>query len=128
SRYATTVSAAVEFPLPESAPALPGGPLRGYHAVPPPHLRKEPPMTNKHSEFDSLVPGRPQDRPFSRRDFIATSAGVGFALATQPMMAQTALHTDSAGLVAGRVKVPSSLGEVDAYQARPAGQERLPVI
>lgn len=85
-------------------------------------------MTSKHSEFDSLVPGRPLDRPLSRRDFIAASAGVGFALATQPIMAQTALHTDSAGLVAGRVKVPSALGEVEAYQARPAGQERLPVI
>ncbi|WP_303785713.1 dienelactone hydrolase family protein [Azovibrio restrictus] len=85
-------------------------------------------MTSQHSEFDSLVPGRPLERPFSRRDFIATTAGVGFALATQPIMAQTAIHTDSAGLVAGRVKVPSALGEVEAYQARPAGQERLPVI
>ncbi|MCX8145231.1 MAG: dienelactone hydrolase family protein [Azovibrio sp.] len=79
-------------------------------------------------EFDSLVPGRPLERPLSRRDFIAASAGVGFALATQPIMAQTALHTDSAGLVAGRVKLPSPQGEVEAYQARPAGQERLPVI
>lgn len=85
-------------------------------------------MTSQHSEFDSLVPGRPLERPFSRRDFIATTAGAGFALATQPIMAQTAIHTDSAGLVAGRVKVPSALGEVEAYQARPAGQERLPVI
>lgn len=85
-------------------------------------------MTSKHSEFDSLVPGRPLERPFSRRDFIATTAGAGFALATQPIMAQTAIHTDSAGLVAGRVKVPSALGEVEAYQARPAGQESLPVI
>ncbi|MGB4675017.1 MAG: dienelactone hydrolase family protein [Azovibrio sp.] len=85
-------------------------------------------MTSKHSEFDSLVPGRPLDRPFSRRDFITTAAGVGFALATQPIMAQTAIHTDSAGLLAGRVKLASPLGEVEAYQARPAGQEHLPVI
>lgn len=80
-------------------------------------------------EFDSLVPGRPLERPFSRRDFIATSAGAGFALATQPIMAQTAIHTEAAGLQAGRLRLPSALGEVEAYQARPEGAAAaLPVV
>lgn len=85
-------------------------------------------MTTTTPEFDSLVPGRPLERPLSRRDFIAVSAGVGFALATQPVMAQTAIHTDTAGLLAGRVRIPSALGEVDAYQARPAQLKTPPVI
>lgn len=75
-------------------------------------------------EFDSLVP--PQG--FSRREFLVTSLGAGFALATQPVAAQTAIVTDAEGLLAGDVKVPVSDGELLAYRAAPQGKDKAPVI
>ncbi len=75
-------------------------------------------------EFDSLVPAS----SFDRRSFIVTALGAGFALATQPVMAQTAIKTDATGLVAGEVKVPVKDGEMVAYRAMPAGATKAPVI
>ncbi|MGB9193958.1 MAG: carboxymethylenebutenolidase, partial [Azonexus sp.] len=60
------------------------------------------------SEFESLVPAQ----SFNRRNFIVTSLGAGFALAVQPVMAQTAIRTDDTGLLAGEVKVPVKDGEM----------------
>lgn len=75
-------------------------------------------------DFDSLVPAQTYDR----RSFLVTSLGVGFALATQPVMAQTAIKTDDAGLLAGEVKVPVGDGEMVAYRAAPIGVTRQPVV
>ncbi|MGA9394167.1 MAG: dienelactone hydrolase family protein [Azonexus sp.] len=79
---------------------------------------------NPNSEFDSLVPSR----AFDRRSFLVTSLGAGFALAVQPVMAQTAIKTDATGLLAGEVKVPVKDGEMAAYRAMPAGATKPPVI
>ncbi|MBS1144277.1 MAG: Twin-arginine translocation pathway signal [Proteobacteria bacterium] len=76
------------------------------------------------ADFDSLVP--PQT--FDRRSFIVTTLGAGFALATQPVMAQTAIKTDETGLIAGEIKVPVKDGEMVAYRAVPGGLEKPPVI
>lgn len=76
------------------------------------------------ADFDSLVPGLKTDR----RGFVVTMLGAGFALAVQPVMAQTAIKTDDAGLLAGEVKVTTADGEMVAYRARPAGDGRFPVI
>ena len=75
-------------------------------------------------EFDSLFPAV----PFSRRNFIVTALGAGFALAVQPVMAQTTINTDSAGLLAGEIKVPAAGGEMPAYRAQPASGKNFPVI
>ena len=75
-------------------------------------------------EFDSLVPAN----VFDRRRFLVTSLGAGFALATQPVMAQTAIHTDATGLIAGEVGVPVKDGEMVAYRAAPAGQTGPAVV
>jgi carboxymethylenebutenolidase len=75
-------------------------------------------------EFESLVPAQ----SFNRRNFLVTSLGAGFALAVQPVMAQTAIKTDDAGLLAGEVKVPVRDGEMVAYRAAPKGTARPPVI
>ena len=56
---------------------------------------------------------------FERRAFIVTSIGAGFALALQPVLAQT-ISTDAVGLVAGPVKIPVPDGSVPAYRAMPA--------
>lgn len=76
------------------------------------------------AEFDSLVPLQ----TFDRRSFLVTSLGAGFALATQPVMAQTAIKTDLVGLLAGEVKVPAKGGEMVAYRAAPGGLANPPVV
>jgi carboxymethylenebutenolidase len=76
------------------------------------------------AEFDSLLP----EIPCNRRRFLVTTLGAGFALAVQPVMAQTAIRTDSAGLTAGEIKVPAAGGDMPAYRAQPATGGRFPVI
>jgi carboxymethylenebutenolidase len=65
---------------------------------------------------------------FTRRRFLVTSLGVGFALAVQPIAAQTVVTTDDAGLVAGEVKIPVKDGEIPAYRAMPAARGAYPII
>jgi carboxymethylenebutenolidase len=74
------------------------------------------------SQLDSLVPR------FSRRGFAMTSLGVGFALAAQPIQAQTVIATDAEGLDAGEVKVKTKDGMMPAYRARPHNGTSLPVV
>ena len=64
---------------------------------------------------------------FSRRGFVVTSLASGFALASNPVLAQ-AITTDSAGLVAGEVSVPVADGRMPAYRAMPAGAGKFPVL
>ncbi len=76
------------------------------------------------ADFDSLVP----EVPFSRRGFLVTALGAGFALAVQPVVAQTAITTDTQGLTAGEIKVKVHDGEMAAYRAQPASGGPFPVI
>jgi carboxymethylenebutenolidase len=63
----------------------------------------------------------------TRRNFVITSLAAGFALATQPVSAQT-ITTDTSGLEAGEVKIPVADGEIPAYQAMPAKGKSFPVV
>ena len=63
-----------------------------------------------------------------RRDFIKAALGTGFALAAMPVVAQTAIKTDSAGLTAGTVNLTIGGQTVPIYRAQPAGKSNLPVI
>jgi carboxymethylenebutenolidase len=63
----------------------------------------------------------------SRRGFVMTSLAAGFALAAQPVSAQT-IATDTKGLEAGEVKVPVPDGDIPAYRAMPAEGGSFPVI
>jgi carboxymethylenebutenolidase len=56
---------------------------------------------------------------FSRRGFVITGLTAGFALAVQPVAAET-ITTDATGLEAGEVKVPVTDGQIPAYRAMPA--------
>ena len=76
------------------------------------------------AEFDSLFPSI----PFNRRHFIVSALGAGFALAVQPVMAQTAISTDSSGLVTGEIKVAAAGGEMPAWRAQPAKGSHFPVV
>jgi carboxymethylenebutenolidase len=64
---------------------------------------------------------------FTRRGFVMTSLAAGFALAAQPVSAQT-ISTDTKGLEAGEVKIPVSDGEIPAYRALPETGGPFPVI
>lgn len=77
------------------------------------------------AEYASLVP---PPTPLGRRGFLVTALGAGFALAVQPVMAGTAISTDSAGLTAGEVQVPTADGNMPAYRAQPAAGGDFPVI
>jgi carboxymethylenebutenolidase len=64
---------------------------------------------------------------FSRRGFLVTSLGTGFALAVQPVSAQT-ITTDAVGLEAGEVQIPVSDGHIPGYRAMPARHGPFPTI
>jgi carboxymethylenebutenolidase len=63
----------------------------------------------------------------SRRGFIVGSLAAGFALAAQPIAAQTVITTDTEGLEAGDVKIPVRDGEMPGYRAMPAKGKNFPV-
>ncbi len=75
-------------------------------------------------DVDSLTPSR----DFSRRDFVRTSVGSGFAAAVMPIAAQTVIKTDSNGLVAGEVTIPVGDFKMPAYRAAPVGKANAPVV
>ena len=76
------------------------------------------------ADVNSLVPSR----DFSRRDFVRTSVGSGFAAAVLPVVAQTVVKTDSAGLIAGEVTIPVGDFKLPAYRAAPLGLSNAPVV
>ena len=75
-------------------------------------------------EIDSLAPRR----DFSRRDFVRTSVGSGFAAAVLPVTAQTVVKTDTEGLVTGEVLVPVGDFRMPVYRAAPANRTNAPVV
>jgi len=64
---------------------------------------------------------------FTRREFVVTTLASGFALAVQPVSAQT-ITTDATGLIAGEVKIPVADGEIPAYRAMPEKGKSFPVV
>ena len=74
-------------------------------------------------ELKSLMP----KVDFTRRTFVVTTLATGFALAVQPVSAQT-VKTDTDGLEAGEVKIPVSDGTVPAYRAMPAKGGPFPTV
>jgi carboxymethylenebutenolidase len=63
----------------------------------------------------------------TRRDILVTSLAAGFALAVQPVSADT-ITTDAEGLTAGEVRIPAKDGEIPGYRAMPAKGENFPVV
>ena len=75
-----------------------------------------------HEELVGLLP-----EEVSRRGFIGVSLAAGFALAVQPIAAQTVITTDAEGLEAGDVKIPVRDGEMPGYRAMPTKGKNFPV-
>src|SRR5438132_11689997 len=59
----------------------------------------------------------------NRRDFLVTKLTAGFALAVQPIAAET-ITTDTKGLEAGEIKI----GEIPGYRAMPSKGDKFPVV
>jgi carboxymethylenebutenolidase len=76
-------------------------------------------------ELMSLLPAAPE---VTRRNFVVTSLTAGFAIAVQPVQAQTQITTDTNGLVAGEVKIPVKDGEIPAYRAMPSKGKNFPTV
>lgn len=64
---------------------------------------------------------------FTRREIMMTSLAAGFALAVQPVSAQT-ITTDSTGLKAGEVRIAVADGEIPGYRAMPAQGRDFPIV
>jgi carboxymethylenebutenolidase len=80
-------------------------------------------------EFATLVPATgPLSEDSTRRSFVQRAVGTGFAAAVMPVMAQTAVKTDSTGLLAGEVSIPVGDFKMPAYRAAPAGKANAPVV
>lgn len=75
--------------------------------------------------IDKTVDG---ETALDRRGFVVTSLASGFALAVQPVMAQTMIVTDTNGLTAGEVQIPAKGGNIPAYRAMPASGGPFPVV
>lgn len=75
-------------------------------------------------EFDSLLPALRLDR----RAFVTTLAATGFALAVQPVQAQSVITTDTTGLETGMTTVNVQGDSLPIYFAKPAGGKNLPTV
>jgi carboxymethylenebutenolidase len=71
--------------------------------------------------------GSDVDTAVTRRGFVVTTLAVGFALAARPLSAET-IVTESTGLKAGEIAIPTSDGRMPAYRAMPANGRALPVV
>lgn len=69
----------------------------------------------------------PPKSDFNRREFVVGTLAAGFAVAVQPVSAQT-ITTDAKGLEAGEVRVPTKDGQIPAYRAMPATGGPFPVV
>ena len=76
------------------------------------------------AEFDSLTPSQ----AFTRRNFVQTAIGSGFAAAVLPVVAQNVITTPSDGLTVGEVMIDVNGFKMPAYRAAPAGGKNLPVV
>src|SRR5579862_7689875 len=63
----------------------------------------------------------------SRREFVVTTLAAGFALAVQPVSAET-ISTSADGLTAGEVKIPTAGGDMPAYRAMPAAKGSYAIV
>ena len=86
---------------------------------------------NAREDLLALTTNKPH---WSRRDFMAGSIASGFALAAQPVCAQTIIHTESLSLTARMVQVPTENGIIPAYYAMPgimrtpASPSSMPIV
>lgn len=85
-------------------------------------------MDDLQRDAESLLTKTPLSDGVDRRDFIKVALGTGFAVAAMPVVAQSVIKTDTAGLTAGTVTLDIGGQAVPVYRAQPEGKTNLPVI
>ena len=85
-------------------------------------------MNHLKEDFDSLVAKTSLSDGLDRRVFLKTALGTGFAASVMPVMAQSVIKTDAAGLMEGEVTLNVKGENVPVYRAQPEGKTNLPVI
>ena len=80
------------------------------------------------TDFNALLPGEATLAGASRRTALKAALGVGYAAATLPVMAQTAIKTSAEGLKTGETSFVVNGFKVPAFFAAPAGKTNLPVV
>ena len=81
-----------------------------------------------HEDIVNSIPLAPT---FDRREFLVTSvfAAGTFAASVMPIQAQTQIHTDDKGLIAGEVHIPVPDGQIPAYRSMPDKKgKKFPVV
>ncbi len=73
------------------------------------------------------APAHTQADGLLRRTFVMTSLASGFAVASNPVLAQ-AITTDAKGLLAGEVSIPVAGGTIAGYRAMPVKSGKHPVV
>lgn len=79
-------------------------------------------------DIHALVDTMPGKIGLTRRDVVKASMGVGYAACAVTVAAQTAITTDSDGLIVGEVTYEVDGFKVPAYRAAPAGRSNVPVV
>jgi carboxymethylenebutenolidase len=81
-------------------------------------------IADAQAELDRLMPGS----QFTRRHFVYSGVGVGFAASVMPGAAQEVIKTDTEGLMVGEVTIPVGDFKMPAYMAKPKTGSKLPVV
>ena len=63
----------------------------------------------------------------TRRGFLVSTLATGFALAVRPTWAAT-IVTDSSGLTAGEIRIPTADGDIPGYRAMPSEGRGFPAV
>src|SRR6476660_2755154 len=73
------------------------------------------------------VSGSPGTIGVTRRNFLVSTLATGFALAVRPTWSAT-IVTDSTGLTAGDIRIPTDTGEIPGYRAMPSEGRAFPAV
>ena len=73
------------------------------------------------------VSGSPGTIGVTRRNFLVSTLATGFALAVRPTWSAT-IVTDSTGLTAGEIRIPTDTGEIPGYRAMPSEGRAFPAV
>ncbi|MCB2038147.1 MAG: dienelactone hydrolase family protein [Ottowia sp.] len=85
--------------------------------------------TDQITEAQALMNVTPQQAlAGTRRTALKLGLGAGYAAATLPIMAQSAIKTSADGLTAGEVMIDLNGFKMPAYRSQPAGKTGLPVV
>ena len=80
------------------------------------------------SDLKQDIKGLLPEKPFDRRDFIWTALGASAALAVSGPVSAQQITTDTDGLDAADVSIPTPTGDLRGYRAMPAKGRPFPVV